>query len=519
MSDGKLTMDKLRSRMNFGNLSLSGTIGNIGEIGGAGRESGDSNFDRLTIDLAATVSSADVGRISRLIQPAARGYQGFINGSANIKGTFGDPEFSAEGIVYGVRAFGLFLPIIRLESLSGNKREVHMPRVRAIVGRGFISADADLIKQGDEWGGKVVASGRSVDIRSLVAPIDQSTRDEVSGALDVDFKGSGSLSSFEGSGVARIPKLFVKGVNFTDLEAPFWVTDGFVVVEHSTARAYGGVVTAQIAKDLRMSDWGGRVDVKSADVSSALRDLMPDSEGTIAGSADLSVHVTGDTRRTSMQNAEGSLEIKNGEVVGFKGAEAVSKLLGGRPLRFSKLLTSFTVDGKTIYILPGSRVAAPKGDPAFNYVMADGSVGMEKMKLDLLCVGYVYIRALNSFVGGVQGLVSSAMDEGTSGLTLENFIGGAIKGLAKDEFRDVSLTVRGSSQDISIEGVKIAEPPKIDLSPELNEAERRREKEDERIRLNLEFPVGPGGEGRSGGLGSQVGGQVLQNALNGLFSF
>jgi hypothetical protein len=131
----------------------------------------------------------------------------------------------------------------------------------------------------------------------------------------------------------------------------------------------------------------------------------------------------------------------------------------------------------------------------------------------------VNIRALNSFVGGVQGLVSSAIDEGTSGLTLQNFLGGAITGFSKDEFRDVSLSLKASSSDVSIEKIVISDPPKNDLSPMLNDAERRREKDDERLRLRLEFPVGPGGDGRKEGIGSQVGGQVLEHALSDLLSF
>jgi translocation and assembly module TamB len=267
-----------------------------------------------------------------------------------------------------------------------------------------------------------------------------------------------------------------------------------------------------------MSDWGGTLYVKSADTAPALMDLVPDAQGIVSGSVDLRIHLAGNTRRTSMLNGDGSIEIRNGEVSGFSGAAAVSKLLGGKPLRFDALNASFSVDGKNIYLLPGSRVAAPKADPVFKYIMADGSISMEK-DVNLFCVGNVNIRALNSFVGGMRGLVSSAMDQGTSGLTFQNFLGGAITGLTKDEFRDVSLSVIASSSDVSFGKITIAEPAKNDLSPALNEAEQRREKNDEMLRLNLEFPVGPGGDEHSSGIGSQIGGQVLEHALNGLLSF
>lgn len=505
---GRVTFDKLRSNANIGNLTVNGSIDNVNAP-----DKGD-----IALNVSLVVESADIGRISRLLSPSSRGYQGYINCSADIKGTGSDPKFSADGNIQGVRAFGLFLPVIRFDSLTGNLKELHLPHVRVIVGRGAINLDADMSKRGGEWGGSVNAIGRSVDIRSLTIPIDYDVGREIHGALDFDFKGKGSLSSFEGKGTAHVPSLSVMGINFTDFEAPFWVTEGYVVVEESKAKAYGGVVTGQVAKDLRLSDWGGTIDLKNADFSAFLKDAAPDASGTVAGSADFKLSIAGDTKRTSMQTAEGSLEIKNGEVAGFKGTAAVSTLIGGRPLRFNSLLASFTIDGKTIYLLPGSRVQAPKGDPVFNYIMADGSLTLDK-EVNIYCVGNVNIKALNSFIGGVNGLISSAMEEGTSGLTLENFLGGAIRGFSKDEFRDVSLAVKGISDDIAIRNIKIAEPPKTVLAPELNDAERRREKDDERIRLNLEFPVGPGEKKRGGDLGGQVGGQMLEQALGGLLSF
>jgi uncharacterized protein involved in outer membrane biogenesis len=516
LADGVLTFEKLRSRTNIGNLGISARVANLPEPGNWG--TGDIALDELPIDIQATASSADIGRISRLFMPGSRGYQGFLTGSADITGTVADPKFKANALFYGVRAFGLFLPFIRVESVSGDMREIQIPKATAAVGRGLISADATLVKSGDEWGGNIRATGRSVDIRSLMAPLDYERKIDVAGSLNFDFAGNGSASSFEGKGKAVIPNLSVMGARFSMLEAPFWVTEGYFLIEDSSAVAYGGKVNAQLAKDIRMSDWGGTLHVKSADIASALMDLVPDAEGVVSGSADLRIHLAGDTRRTSMLNGDGRIEIKKGGVSGFSGAVAVSKLLGGKPLRFDALNASFTVDGKTLYLLPGSRVSAPKGDPVFNYIMADGSISMEK-DVNLFCVGNVNIRALNSFVGGVRGLVSSAMDQGSSGLTFQNFLGGAITGFAKDEFRDVSLSVIASSSDVSIEKVVISEPVKKDLAPELNEAERRREKNDEMLRLNLEFPVGPGGDEHRSGLGSQIGGQVLEHALNGLLSF
>jgi hypothetical protein len=310
------------------------------------------------------------------------------------------------------------------------------------------------------------------------------------------------------------------GIKITDFSAPFWVNEGFVLIEDSSAKGYGGVLKAQIAKDLTLSTWGGRLEVLSADFASVIHDIVPDVEGTVTGSADLILRIEGDSARTSLQDGSGSLEVRNGEVSGFPGTEAVSNIIGGRPLRFSSAYFSFSIDGKTLYILPGSRVSSPSEDPAFKYIMVDGSVGIEERRIDLSCIGNVNVRALNSFSGGLQSLVSAAMDDmGDTDALLHNFLGGALSGFSRNEFRDVSLVVKGTPDNISFGDIDIAQPLTYDTRPEiLNQTANARGNEENRFRLKVEIPVGPGG-GHGNSVGSQVGGQVFEQAIKSLFSF
>jgi translocation and assembly module TamB len=220
-----------------------------------------------------------------------------------------------------------------------------------------------------------------------------------------------------------------------------------------------------------------------------------------------------------MKDGDGELEIVDGEVLGFDGAESVSKLLGGKPLRFHSAHVTFSLDGKTIYIIPGSRVSAPKGDTAYKYVMIDGNVTTDQ-SINLSCIGNVNIRALNSFVAGIQGVLSTAFENGktrTSEELLQNFLGSAITGFTKNEFRDVSLKVSGEPGNILFSDVSIASPVKADTMPAiLSESSGTRGKEDERIQIKVEFPVGPGGSSPSESVGGQVGGQLLDQVLKGL---
>ena len=217
-----------------------------------------------------------------------------------------------------------------------------------------------------------------------------------------------------------------------------------------------------------------------------------------------------------MQDGGGKLEVLNGEVSGFDGAKAVSKMIGGKPLRFSSAMFTFSLDGHTIYIIPGSRVSAPQGDPVYKYVTLDGSVTAEQ-KVELSCMGNVNIRALNALVAGIQGVLAATVESGgstNSDELLKNFLGNTITGFSKNEFRDVSLNISGKPGDMKFSNVKIASPVRMDAMPSaLKNPEGY--KEDKGLKLKIEIPVGPGG-GRSESVGGQIGGQLLDQLIKGL---
>jgi len=509
-SGGGIALDHLRTSMNTGNVTLTGTVGNV-----AGWQKPSS----VPLDITASVTSADIGRMSRIFNPLARGVEGILNGSATLKGNLASPQFKAEGDLRGIRAFGLFLPLINLKNITGNEKGIDFPDIRAIVGRGVIQASGRLQKA-EDWTASLTAKGTSVDIRSLTFSLDDDTRRAITGALDFNFEGSGAIDSFSGKGHAHVPSLSALGLNMSDADADFSVSDGFVIVEDSRANAYGGTVQAQVVKDLNLSNWGGRVTVKSADMAPAFHDLFPDTAGSITGHTNFTMRFIGDSKRTSMQDGDGSLEVLDGEILGFEGVESVSKIIGGKPLRFRSANFSFNLDGNAIYIWPGSRVSAPREDPVYRYVMFDGSVTTEQ-EVDLSCMGNVNIRALNALAEGVMGVLSAAIDSGSIGdseMLLQNFLGSTIKGFAQNEFRDVNLKVSGKPGQISFSDIKIDSPVKASTVPAaLAEPASNKGKTTDEWKLQLVFPVGPGEKVRSSqNVGGQIGSQLFDQILKSL---
>ena len=117
-----------------------------------------------------------------------------------------------------------------------------------------------------------------------------------------------------------------------------------------------------------------------------------------------------------MQDGNGKLEILDGEISGFEGAQTVSNMIGGKPLKFHSALFTFTLDGRTIYIIPGSRISAPQEDPVYRYITLDGRVTMQH-EVDLSFMGNVNIRALNALIVGFQGVLNATVESGGVGDT------------------------------------------------------------------------------------------------------
>jgi translocation and assembly module TamB len=507
-SNGNLQFDKLSTNLNNGGINLDGRVGNI---------LGWQQPSSVPLNLTATVTSADIDRVARIFNPESKGFQGLANGTAIIKGNMASPSYTADGTLRSVRAFGLFLPIVNFKNIKGNKDNITFPDVKATVGRGSIEANGSL-DIASNWDVYVKASGTSVDIRSLTVPLENEMRREITGALDFNFEGKGPLANFKGKGHGHIPNLSAFGIKMSNVDADISIADGYVMAEDSSARAYGGNLNAQVVKHLETTVWGGRIDVASADMASLFKDLSPDSEGSITGTANFSMRFTGDSRRTSMQDGNGKLEVLDGEVIGFEGTQALSKALGGKPLRFHSAHFSFTVDGKTVNIIPGSRISAPKGDPAYKYVTLDGSVTTEQ-EVDLSCMGNVNIRALNAFAAGIQGVLTATVESGGVGDSselLRNFLGNTISGYSRNEFRDVSLRVSGKPGDMKFSNIAVTAPIKMDTMPSaLKNPDGY--KGDEGFKVKVEIPVGPGGEGHSSpNIGGQIGGQLLDQLLKGI---
>jgi hypothetical protein len=154
------------------------------------------------------------------------------------------------------------------------------------------------------------------------------------------------------------------------------------------------------------------------------------------------------------------------------------------------------MDGVSVYIMPGSHMTAPAGDPLYRYVNIDGSVFYTK-RLELHGMAEVNLQVLNAFVGAVKGVATggASIQEALQGL-----LGGMIPGSSTGDFREVTFDVAGTLDSPKLMSLQVQRKPTDEQPAETTEDEQQ---------LKLDIPVGSGAESDDS-TGDQLKKQILQ---------
>lgn len=314
------------------------------------------------------------------------------------------------------------------------------------------------------------------------------------------------------------------GIRIRNVNAPFYISDGYAVMEDVKAETNGGALSGGLAMDINKSIWGGNLTVLSADVAPMIKQAFPSLKGSISGKGDLKIRAGGETGRMSTVEAAGVLFLRDGEVSGFEAVEASKKYTKGKPLLFKTLQSSFTLDEGYLTILPGSQAVAPPDDQVYRYVMLDGLISNKK-EMSLFAMGKVNIRALNALLGALQGIINVGMDytgELDTSALLQNFLGGILSGFTRTDFRFVTMNINGITRSPEFSNVKVDKSehmtstrniiPKSASDPNEKDYSAR----DTVFRLKFEIPVGPGISYSHEDFEQQIIEQTLGNILQGI---
>ena len=478
------------------------------------------------LDLTIKSERINLYEVLRKNLESVRGVQGLAKSTVRITGTAAKPRFSGSGVLAPLRCRGFMLPMMDLE-FDGGLSGINVKRAEARLHDGVIAGQGKVYLKKDKWYTDLHAYGKNVDLRQIAAYLPEKMRDGLGGAVDFKVDGGGFIDKFEARGSLSAQTARFLGVRVTDLHAPFYVSDGYAVMEDVKAACDGGTLGGGAAYDFKKSMWGGNFTALSVDVSEFKQQALPQLKGSITGKADFKVRAGGESGRLSTVRGGGVLFMDKGQIASFDALDAARKYIGGKPLRFDKVRTSFTFDGGNLTILPGSQATAPRGDSVYRSVMVDGTLYHDK-KLSFFAMGRVNIRALNALLGAFQGLIKIGTDY-NSGTTIDsaeliqNFLGGVLSGYAKNDFRFVSMNFGGSLDAPTYSNIKVDRTvkrksgdsviPKSAGDPD----EKILEDGDMTFRLKFEIPVGPGtSDSPEGYMKGQAAEQAISNLLKGL---
>lgn len=353
----------------------------------------------------------------------------------------------------------------------------------------------------------ILQNSAKIDLGAAAAGFSAQAADMFSGEADFHAKGLFGEKETSWKGAITSKKLDFYRTEVNDVNIPFVWKDGTVTVTDGTAHYHGGTVTFAGKMDPLTMRWEGNLSVKGINLENATRRIL-EKHGKISGKADLTLRGSGTGGMVGMVFGSGQLSAWDGALSGFDSLKAVSEK---GEVKFSSVLASFNVDGRNVFLLPGSRVSSPVGDSVYRYFSASGSLGWNNSPLDLKCVGDINVRALNAFLGALQGILSIDTADGnplTDPQFLQHFLSGLLGGMSVRDFRETAFNLKGTWNAPVLSGLKVTNT----VTPASISRPDDSGKNETPIKITVEIPTGEG-KNTSTSTEDQVKKQLLENIM------
>jgi len=347
-------------------------------------------------------------------------------------------------------------------------------------------------------------NSKKIDLGATAAGLSAQSAGMVSGEADFTARGLLNEKGSAWEGHIRSSSLGFYRTDVTAVDIPFSWKDGRITIRDGKAQYHGGPAAVSGMVDPATMRWEGNLTVKGMDLGSATERILG-GKGSVTGKADLTARASGTGGMVGMVFGSGQLSAKDGTVSGFDALKTVSDT---GAVKFSSVLASFNLDGRNIFLLPGSRVSAPVGDNVYRYFSASGSLGWNDSPLDLKCVGDINVRALNAFLGALQGIIAVDGNPLTDPAFLQKFLSGLLGGMSVRDFRETSFNLRGTWDAPVLTDLKVTSPAAPASIPRPNGSG----KNETTIKITVEIPTGEGKD-TSTSTEDQVKKQLLENIM------
>ena len=467
-----------------GSLSLLG--GGGCRCGGVRTETGAAIEVRLDgLDMAAFPGRNDL----------AFTVGGLLSGSARLSGTGKTVQLETELTVPNFKVGDFSLSDVALQARADRER-LEITAAKGQIGTSALEARGSFALA--PLRGSFSLSGKKLDLAVFASAADPK---RTGGLFDISLDAQLG-TTFSATGSLTSPSLRIGGLRLDDLQIPFLILDRYLTIEEGKGTFYGGAVETQWSLGLDEELWGGNLSVRGFDLAPALADGL-ELEGSFSGKTDLRISLSGTYGRAMLLDGRGNLTVTDGQIEGFS---ALSK--AGGPIPYRSLAVNYVIDGKTLYLLPGSRAAAPPGNGLYRYLSFDGNLTPGK-DLDIACYGEVNLQAFSALLGAFSKL---ALAE-TSQAMVKGFLSGLLGNVTGRDFREVSLSLVGDWEAPLLKDLAVQQSQQR-IAPIPSGASEPKDRSDtQQFTFRLEFPTGQGVRKGSSEMGSQITQQILDQIL------
>lgn len=421
---------------------------------------------------------------------------GSLSGSLLLTGDDGKRGFRADLAVPRLKVGDFSLTDVTAQA-TGDEERLEIRGARGLIGTSPVEAQGSFALA--PLRGTFSLAGKELDLAVFASAADPA---RTGGLFNLNVDGQIGPDSFSGTGALTSPSLRLSGLRVDDFQAPFIVQDRYLTIEDGRGSFYGGTIRTQWSLGIDETLWGGNLSVKGFDLARALADGF-DLEGSLSGTTDLDLRLSGTYGRAMLLDGQGSLSIVDGQVEGFS---ALSKV--GGPLPYRSLNINYVIDGRTLYLLPGSRAAAPSGNSLYRYLSFDGSLTPGK-EIDLNGYGELNLQSFGALIGAISKLAAAETPQGLA----QGFLSGLLGGVTGRDFREISFALAGDWEAPVLKDVKVHQAP-ARATPIPEGARDPKDRGDgKQFSFRLEFPTGEGAEKADSEMGSQITQQILDQIL------
>ncbi|HPE65464.1 MAG TPA: AsmA-like C-terminal domain-containing protein [Synergistales bacterium] len=435
-SGQKITILSAGAKSGAGSVSAAGAVALPAKAGEKGN-----------LDLTVTIAKADLAFLAAaggLGVPLA----GTLDGSVALKGALDAPSLVLKASSPKISVAGMTATDLSA-ALSGTMKDMKIDDFKAKFGGGSLSAKGG-VTLGATPAVTLDISGSDLDLAALVSGMPDAKELGIGGKLNVSFNGRFAGAAGKGQGSISSPAFTVMGLKGSNLSYPIALDGNSISSKGASLSFYGGTLRGGGALDIKTMKFSHTVELNGVDVNSVAQDFTGGLEGKIGGLAKGSASISGALEPKLAYSGKGSVTIGEGSITGFKAVQLLTALYRSG-VRYSSVTAPFRLETGRFILEKGTKANAPQNDPLYKFLTAEGPIG-PKGALNLQCAGNVNLQVLNALTGGaVGGLTAGSLEDALKGL-----LGGLQSGMEKADFRDISFTLKGTTEKPGVSNLKIA---------------------------------------------------------------